>query len=97
MKRDIKILYRKISILERKLEQSNLQRLLELLDKPLRLIWSNILLGVARGFGIAIGVTLVGSVFLLFLGRLVELNLPVIGEFLAELLQLIETERDLMR
>jgi len=47
---------------------------------------------VARGFGIAVGFSLIGAIFVLFLGHLARLNLPIIGEFLADLARIIQLE-----
>ncbi|NLG84487.1 MAG: hypothetical protein GX493_07780 [Firmicutes bacterium] len=57
---------------------------------PARLLWWNFLGGLARGFGIAVGLTIVTSIFLTFLGRLAALNLPVIGKFVAEIVRLVQ-------
>jgi len=47
---------------------------------------------VARGFGIGIGFTVVSALFLLLLGRIAQLNLPIIGEFLGDLVRLVQLE-----
>ncbi|MGQ9778812.1 MAG: DUF5665 domain-containing protein [Bacillota bacterium] len=57
---------------------------------PTRLLWWNFLGGLARGFGIAVGLTIVTSIFLTFLGHLAALNLPVIGRFVAEIVRLVQ-------
>ncbi|MCL6614441.1 MAG: DUF5665 domain-containing protein [Firmicutes bacterium] len=62
----------------------------ELWFKPARLLWWNFLGGLARGFGIAVGLTIVAAAFLSFLGRLAAMNLPVIGRFVAEIVRLVE-------
>lgn len=90
--RQLRALYKKIWQLELKLERVNLSGFVELLQNPARLIWGNFLAGVARGFGIAVGLTLITGVFLLIIGKVASLNLPLISEFLAELIRLIEEE-----
>ena len=57
---------------------------------PGRILWWNFLGGLARGFGIAVGLTIVTSVFLTLLGRLAAMNLPVIGRFVAEIVRLVQ-------
>ncbi len=88
-RRMAKSLYNKINEVERKLERANIAEFMRLLHKPARLIYLNFLGGLARGFGIAIGLTIIASLFLVVLTRLAELNLPVIGEFIANLVRIV--------
>lgn len=74
------------------LARANLEAMQELWLRPRRMIWLNFLAGLARGFGIAIGLTLVAAGFLSILGRLAALNLPVIGRFIAELVRLVNLQ-----
>lgn len=78
--------------LSKKLEQAPLAEYIEMHRNPWRFLSTNFLAGVFRGFGIAIGFTAVSSVFLYALGKLASLNLPVIGEFIAEIARLVELE-----
>lgn len=71
------------------MERANLAEFMRLLQKPVRLIFLNFLGGLARGFGIAIGLTIVASLFLIFLTKLAELNLPVIGKHIADLVRIV--------
>jgi hypothetical protein len=45
--------------------------------------------GLVRGLGIAIGASILAGIFLIVLRRLVFLNLPVIGGFIAELVKIV--------
>jgi hypothetical protein len=74
---------------EWKLERANLAEFMQLLQKPVRLIYLNFIGGLARGFGIAIGLTIIASLFLLLLTKLAGLNLPVIGKFIADLVRIV--------
>ncbi|HEX3046186.1 MAG TPA: DUF5665 domain-containing protein [Bacillota bacterium] len=82
-------LLKKMTEVERKLERANLAEFMQLLQRPVRLIFLNFLGGLARGFGIAIGLTIIASLFILFLTRLASLNLPVIGAYIAELVKIV--------
>ncbi|MGE5582345.1 MAG: DUF5665 domain-containing protein [Bacillota bacterium] len=75
--------------MESKLERANLAQLMELIQNPARLLFLNFLGGLARGFGIAIGLTIVASLFIVFLTRLASLNLPLIGKYIAELVRIV--------
>lgn len=73
-------------------EKASLAELIELYRHPWRMFCLNLLAGVFRGFGIAVGFTAVGATFLYILGRLAALNLPVIGHFVAEIARIVEIE-----
>jgi hypothetical protein len=64
----------------------------EFFRHPRRVMWINLLGGVARGVGIAVGFTLVAAVLLWLLSRLASLNLPLIGHFIADLARIVEYE-----
>lgn len=54
-----------------------------------RLIYTNFIAGLARGLGMAVGFTVLGALFLYFLKQLVLLNLPLISDFIAQIVQLV--------
>lgn len=45
--------------------------------------------GLFRGFGMAVGFTLLGAVVIALLRRLVSMNVPLIGGFLAEVIRIV--------
>lgn len=74
------------------LEKASLAEYVELYHRPKRLLFLNFLAGIARGFGLAIGFTVVGALFLYGLGKLASWNLPVVGEFIAEIARIVQYE-----
>ncbi|MEW6047034.1 MAG: DUF5665 domain-containing protein [Bacillota bacterium] len=74
------------------MEKANVAEFIELYRHPLKLLWMNFAAGAFRGFGIAVGFTVVGAVFLFVLGRLAMLNLPFIGSFIAEIVRIVQTQ-----
>ena len=87
--RQTKALFKKLNEVNNKLERANLAEFLKLLERPLRIVWLNFLAGLARGFGIAIGLTIITSLFIYLLTRLAGLNLPLIGKYIAELVRIV--------
>lgn len=77
-----------------RLESMRIAEYLELLQKPSRIIYLNFLAGVARGFGIAVGATIVFALLVEVLSRLLVLNLPVIGDFIVEIMRIIEMKQN---
>ena len=52
---------------------------LQYLQSSKRILWTNFKAGIAKGFGITIGMTLVLGIFIWILTKLV--SLPVVGEY----------------
>lgn len=74
------------------MEKANLAEFVELYRHPMRLMSLNFVAGVFRGFGLAVGFTAIGAVFVYALTRLASLNLPYIGDFIAEVVRIVQTE-----
>lgn len=86
-------------ILERRLEEvllalqrARLAEYLELLQRPGRLFLLNLLAGLARGLGIAVGFTVLGAIVIWFLRSSFLANLPVVGSWIAQLVRIVEME-----
>nr|WP_241420958.1 DUF5665 domain-containing protein [Candidatus Contubernalis alkalaceticus] len=80
----------KMEKLSQDMERFNLAEYLELLNNPRRYLWLNFAGGLFRGLGIALGATILGALVLYMLQRLVVLNLPVIGDLIAELVRIVQ-------
>lgn len=80
----------KLDRLARALEKSGIEDYLEYRRSPRRVIASNFLGGLARGFGMAIGFTILGAVVIWLLQRAALESLPVIGEFIAEIVSIVK-------
>ena len=74
------------------IDKSGIAEIVAMYRKPGRMLWFNFLGGIARGFGIAVGFTVIGAIFLLTLARLAALNLPIIGEFVADVARIVQNE-----
>lgn len=85
-------LIRRMERLASSMEKASIAEYVELFRSPLRLIYLNFISGVVRGFGIAVGFSVVGAVFLYFLGRLAELRLPFLGQFVADIVRIVQIE-----
>ena len=55
-------LLRRIDHLNRLLERANLVEFMQLIQSPRRMLFLNFMAGVARGFGIAVGFTIIGAI-----------------------------------
>lgn len=78
-----------VTALAQVLEKMNLSEYITYLNNPRRMLLINFANGLVRGLGIAIGASILAGIFLIMLRRLVFLNLPVIGGFIAELVKIV--------
>lgn len=86
----------KPSALERladRLEAMRIADYLDLLEKPRRLIITNFVAGIARGLGFAIGTTIVFAVVVEVLRRIILINIPLISDYLVDIIRLIELRK----
>jgi hypothetical protein len=81
----------KLDEISKHIQKINIIEYIELVRSPRRMLLINFVSGLARGFGVAIGATILGAIFLIFLLKLAQLNLPIIGEFLAKIVKIVET------
>lgn len=87
------IVEEKIDNLIKILEKSNLEDITDTFLSKKELIKRNLIAGIFRGIGIGIGVTVITAILVLFLRRIVALNIPVIGEYIADLVEIVEKSR----
>ena len=73
-----------------RLEQMRLREYLQFLGDRKKLMRSHFLGGLARGLGMAVGFTILGAVLVIVLQRLASRKLPVIGDFLAEIVSVVQ-------
>ena len=79
----------RVSQLAVNMEKMRLAEYVGLIENPWRLVYINFISGIARGFGIAIGFAILGAIIILVMQRLVTLNLPVIGGFIADIVEIV--------
>lgn len=79
-------------LLHKLMVKYNLEGIFDLLSRPGRLVYLNFMAGVARGFGIAVGLTIVSAIFLAILAKIASLNLPIISNFIARLVRLVNEQ-----
>jgi len=84
---------RRLEKISLNLEHSHIADYVALMGKPRKMVILNFMGGLARGFGFGIGFTLLVAVLLYILKFLVGLDLPYIGDFIAQLVQYVEDAR----
>ena len=86
-------LNKKLDDLNYAMTKSKFLDLVELLVNRKELFWRNIWSGIVKGIGIGIGVTIITAIILVVLQRIVTWNIPVIGEYIADIVDIVESNR----
>ncbi|MDO4549009.1 MAG: DUF5665 domain-containing protein [Clostridia bacterium] len=71
-------------------ERMRLEEYLRFIMDKKRFMAVSFLSGVMRGLGSAVGFSLLGAVMIVILQHIVEINIPLIGDFLAEVVKIVQ-------
>ncbi|HRY13368.1 MAG TPA: DUF5665 domain-containing protein [Syntrophomonadaceae bacterium] len=74
------------------MEKTGITEYVDMVHNPRRLLFVNFWIGVVRGFGMAIGFTLLAALVIYLLQRLVVINMPLIGDFIAEIIEIVQNQ-----
>ena len=83
----------KIDKISKTLEKSNIIELSYVVGSKKEILKRNLIAGIARGVGIGIGVTIITAIIIYLLRRLITLNIPVIGDYIADIVEIVERSR----
>lgn len=82
--------YTQLAKVARHIEKMRLGEYVEMMNRPGRIIWMNLLVGISRGVGLTIGATLVIAILFKMLTALIEMKIPYLTEMLQEVVQIIK-------
>lgn len=88
-----KILSKSIEKLSNMLEEMNIHELIYILGSRKEIILRNLYAGIFRGIGIGIGVTIISAILVIILQKIVTLNIPIIGEYIADIVDIVQNSR----
>lgn len=83
---------RELSKLSKTVHEARINEYVDLMEDPKRLLVMNFLLGLVRGLGMAIGFTILGAFVFYILKQIIVLNLPVISDFISDLVRLVQQQ-----
>ncbi|MDO4540027.1 MAG: DUF5665 domain-containing protein [Syntrophomonadaceae bacterium] len=93
-----------LSRIESKLEQmskdmyaAGMVEYIEMVNNPRRFYWRNFVMGIARGFGMAIGFTIIAAVIIYVMRQVMALNIPLIGDFIADITEIVINQLGIYR
>lgn len=82
----------RLAKLGEQVEKTQIAEYVMLFHKPWRLLLLHMMFGIARGIGIAIGFTFFATAILYGLRMLGALNLPIFGDFIADIVKIVQTQ-----
>ncbi|TYP77936.1 hypothetical protein BCM02_102509 [Paenibacillus methanolicus] len=94
IRRSMDLLDRRLMKVAEDMERSQMAEYVDLLNRPFSLIWRNLLAGTARGVGIAVGFTFFAATIVYVLQMLGALNLPIIGDYIADIVRIVQHQLD---
>ena len=65
----------------------------EILGNRKELLIRNLLAGISKGIGIGIGFTILTAILVIILQKIVTLNIPVIGDYISDIVDIVENNR----
>ncbi len=92
-KEKINLLEKSVNQLNKMLQEGNFIELTYLLGNKKEIMIRNLIAGIFRGVGIGIGVTIITAVLIFLLQKIVKLNIPIIGEYIADIVEIVERSR----
>ena len=91
MKESSRLMAKRMEEHLRALERPQLAEYLRYVQDTRRLMRTQFVSGLFRGMGMAVGFTILGAVLVMLLQALAQRNLPVIGDFLAQLVAIVQS------
>lgn len=92
-KKEYNILVKSINNLTETIQKGNVKELVYILGNKKEIIVRNLIAGIFRGVGIGIGVTVVTAIIISILQNIVKLNIPIIGEYISDIVEIVQKTR----
>lgn len=81
---------KKIDDINEKIDKSRIVEISYIIGDKKEIIKRNLLAGISRGIGIGIGITLISSAIVYLLQKIIKLNIPVLGEYIADIVAIVK-------
>ena len=92
-KKKIEMLNKSIEYLNQTIIKSRIIELSELIGDKKEILKRNLIAGISKGVGIGIGITIITAILVIILQKIVTLNIPIIGEYIADVVEIVEKNR----
>lgn len=81
---------KKIDDINEKIDKSRIVEISYIIGNKKEIIKRNLLAGISRGIGIGIGITLISSAIVYLLQKIIKLNIPILGEYIADIVAIVK-------
>jgi hypothetical protein len=92
MRHTLAVLSDRLERLANDIDKAQLKEYMELTHRPWQLIWRNFVSGLSRGVGIALGFTFFAATIVWLLQILGKLNLPIVGDYIADIVRIVQRQ-----
>ncbi len=89
----LKKINEKIDKINESLEKANIVEISYIIGNKKEILKRNLIAGISRGVGIGIGITIITAIIVIILRRLIMLNIPIIGDYIADIVEIVEKSR----
>ena len=89
----IELLNTSINNLIETFQKTNFEEWTYIFGSKKEIIKRNLIAGIFRGVGIGIGVTIITAILIILLRRIVALNITIIGEYIADIVEIVQRSR----
>lgn len=83
----------KIDDLNYKITKNKIIELSEIIGNWKKLLWRNFISGITKGVGFGIGFSIVTAIIIVILNRLITLNIPVISQYIADIVEIVQMNK----
>lgn len=90
LNKNINLLNKSVEKLNELVEKSRLYDIIEITENKRKLFTRNFFSGIFKGVGISIGFYIITAIVLIFLNYIVRLNIPVIGDYISDIVEIVE-------
>ena len=90
LSKNINLLNKSVEKLNEVVEKSRLYDIIEITENKRKLFTRNFFSGIFKGVGISIGFYIITAIVLIFLNYIVRLNIPVIGDYISDIVEIVE-------
>lgn len=89
----IKRFVKNIKKINENLENARIQELIDLLESKRKIFIRNLIAGISKGLGFSIGFYLITALLIYLLQYIVKLNIPIIGKYISDIVDIVELNR----
>lgn len=89
----LKKINKKVDDINFRLLKNKLIDVSELVGGRYELLKRNFISGIFKGMGVGIGVTVVTAIIIMILQKIVKLNIPILGEYISDIVEIVEKNR----